>query len=299
MSRSASVIVRAKDRARSIERTLRAVRDQSVPAELVVVDSGSTDGTLEIARRYADLVIEVRPEEFSYGGALNRGARAASGDVHFALSAHSLPLSSTWIEDSLGYYDRPDVAGTNAAKHAPTGEPLRGVYFQTPLDVVRHPWWGFSNHGSSWRADVWRQLPFREDLPATEDKEWTWRVLARGWTIAYAPELGVSDDHRRGAGLLPYWRRIEKERGTTVALRAAPPLGAREAVREWWNPVQRPGYRPVWVRRFSPYRNVEIAATYVAGRRARPIESSIDEVRAAAERQLGSGRRSSGEASVA
>ena len=97
----ASVIVRCKDKASTIERTFLALREQTVPVEVVVVDSGSTDGTLEIAERYADRLLRIRPEEFSYGHALNLGAAAASGEVHFALSAHGTGLSPTWIADSL------------------------------------------------------------------------------------------------------------------------------------------------------------------------------------------------------
>src|SRR4051794_37307753 len=170
----ASVIVRAKDKAATIERTLRALRAQTVPAEIGVVDSGSTDGTLEIARRWADVVVEIDPGDFSYGGALNLGARRASGTVHFALSAHSVPERDDWIEQSLRLYaDDGQVGATNTAMLTPDGTPIEGWYFQTLEDVDRCPVWGFSNHASSWRAEIWRELPFREDLLACEDKEWS------------------------------------------------------------------------------------------------------------------------------
>ncbi|WP_250443161.1 glycosyltransferase family 2 protein [Actinotalea sp. C106] len=284
MTTTASVIVRAKDKADTIERTLRAVRDQSVPVEIVVVDSGSTDGTLEIALGLADQVIEIPPEDFSYGGALNLGARAAHGTVHFALSAHSVPYSRTWVEDSLRYYDDPAVVGTNYAKRTPDGQQLEGYYLQRPEDVLRYPRWGFSNHGSSWRASTWREMPFREDLTAAEDKEWSWRALARGGTIAFAPELRVSDGHRRKAGLGAYARRIYKERTAVISLGGMTRPTLRDALHEWWSPVQHADYRPLAVRRLSPYRVAEIAATYRAGRRAPTIPSGIQEVKALVQR---------------
>ena len=272
----ASVIVRAKDKIGTIERTLRAVRAQTVAAELVVVDSGSTDGTLEIARRFADRLVEIPPAEFSYGGALNVGARVATGEVHLALSAHSVPLSDTWIEDSLRHYRRDDVAGTGFGRRSPWGDPIEdGGFHQTFADAVAHPLWGFSNHGSSWRADAWRQVQFRDDLPASEDKEWSWCVLARGWTIAYAPDLGVTDGHRRAAGVAAYGRRIRRERAAHMALgtMARPTLG--RSVQEWWHPEHRPGYRPLVLRRLSPYRLAEIGATYWAGRTAGQLPSRL------------------------
>ncbi|MBO1752778.1 glycosyltransferase [Actinotalea sp. BY-33] len=280
MTRTASVIVRAKDKADTIGLTLRAVREQSVPVELIVVDSGSTDGTLDIAHELADQVIEMAPEEFTYGGALNLGARAAHGTVHCALSAHSVPHSRTWVEDSLRYYDDPAVVGTNYAKRTPDGTPLDGYYLQRPEDALRYPRWGFSNHGSSWRASTWREMPFREDLDAAEDKEWSWRALARGGTIAFAPELRVSDGHRRKAGLGAYARRIHKERTAVISLGGIARPTLRDAVHEWWSPVQHADYRPVALRRLSPYRIAEIAATYRAGRTAPTIPSGIHEIKA-------------------
>jgi glycosyltransferase involved in cell wall biosynthesis len=76
---TASVVVRAKDKQATIERTLRAVRDQSVAAQLIVVDSGSTDATVEIARSFGAEVIEIPAAAFSYGGGLNIGTRQATG----------------------------------------------------------------------------------------------------------------------------------------------------------------------------------------------------------------------------
>jgi rhamnosyltransferase len=232
----ASVIIRSKNKADTIEDTLWRLSTQSVAPEIVVVDSGSTDGTLDIARRYTDRIIEIPPESFSFGGALNIGAEAARGEIHFAVSAHATPHTSTWIEDSLALYARDDVAGTNHSRFDPYHVEIDGVHYQTALDVVQHGWWGFSNHGSSWRADVWREIPFREDLPAVEDKEWSWRAIAAGWTIAYAPHLGVTTWHRRKDGVLGLYRRILLERGTLRAMDAVEPVTLAETVRTWLHP---------------------------------------------------------------
>ena len=91
----ASVIVRTKDKADTVEATFAALRPQTVPVEVVVVDSGSTDGTLEIARRHADRLVEIPAEAFTFGRALNVGAAAATAPVHFALSAHCGPSATT------------------------------------------------------------------------------------------------------------------------------------------------------------------------------------------------------------
>lgn len=270
MSPQASVIVRSRDKVATIGRTLDSIRRQSVASEIIVVDSGSTDGTLVIAEQYADKVIRISPSKFTYGGALNIGAEAATSAYHFALSAHAVPFSADWIKDSLALYARQDVAGTNGATRKADGAALDTVHYQTAQDVVLNAGWGFSNHGSSWRASVWRDYPFREDLPANEDKEWSWRVLADGWTIGYSPLLQVSSNHRRDAGIVALGKRVLKERGTLAAMGAVEPKSLGAALSEWWHPEPVPGARAVMLRRLSPWRMVEIACAYAADTQTRP-----------------------------
>jgi len=261
-----SVLVRAKDKVDTIGETLAALRRQSVAAEVIVVDSGSTDGTLQVAEQWADRVLRIPADSFSYGGALNIGAEAARARVHAALSAHCVPESDTWLEDSLRRYERSDVAATNSALVSPLGVPIEDTYLQTLEDVVVDPTWGFSNHASTWRADVWAEEPFREDLGACEDKEWSWRVLAAGWTIAYGPELAAPMAHRRSAGLTALYQRITREAQAMVSLGAAEPLTGREALRAWWSSFPSPSNKPTFVRRASPYRMAELAGAWRGSR---------------------------------
>ena len=266
-----SVIVRAKDKADTIGATLESLRRQTVPVEIVVVDSGSTDGTLELAAREADQVLRIPPAEFSYGGALNAGAAAASCDVHASLSAHCVLPTDTWVADSLRRYERFDVAATNQRETTPAGEPIVGTYWQTLADAATHPGWGFSNHASTWRADVWKEHPFREDLLACEDKEWSWQVLASGRTIAYAPELFVGTVHRRAAGLPSLVDRVAREAEAMVSMGAADPMSTAQFLQACWSSFPTTGPRPRWVRRASPLRLAEVLGSWLGGRRARPL----------------------------
>jgi rhamnosyltransferase len=279
------MIVRAKNKVDTIGATLESLRRQSVQAEIIVVDSGSTDGTLEVAARFADRVIEIAPQDFTYGGALNIGAAAASAPVHGALSAHCVLDSPTWLADSLAKYERAGVAATGPGFTTPAGGPLAGTHFQTMDDLEVNPLWGFSNHASTWRADVWRQFPFREDLGACEDKEWSWRVLAAGWTIAYAPELVTPMSHRRAAGLRPLTQRLSREAEAIVSLGAAVPMSRRAAVRYWWSAFPSPSRVPRMVRRASPYRVAELVGAVRGSRRAVAVEGAqLDELLARAGR---------------
>lgn len=263
----ASVIVRTKDSARTLSRVLCQLRAQTVPAEIVVVDSGSTDQTLAIARAEADQLIEIDPDRFSFGYALNVGAEAARAPIHFALSSHAFPPDEYWVERSLSLYDRPDVAATNGAATLP-GPPDRSgtTFYQTLSYAINRPLWGFSNTGASWRAEVWDAFRFDEQLAASEDKEWGFRVLTAGWTIAFDTRLLIGDKHRRKHGLRNLYRRTHREFvtiGSFVPLYAPlPPASTRAFLSEWLMNI--PPNAPYWGwrRRLNYFRFTELLGKY-------------------------------------
>jgi rhamnosyltransferase len=235
----ASVIVRTKNEARAVERAFAALRAQTVSVEIVVVDSGSSDGTLEIARAWCDELVEIPPERFTYGRALNVGAERANAPFHFALSAHCAPARADWVERSLAHYERGDVAATNGIETFPDGTPVARVFYQDAAHARANPYWGFSNHASSWRGDVWRRFPFDERLEATEDREWSWRVLDAGWVIAFDPGLWVDMSHAWRASSRNVYRRKLRETRALAAFAPLPRYGLREALAEWWSPPDR------------------------------------------------------------
>lgn len=259
----ASVIVRTRDSERTLEHVLSGVRAQTVPCEVVVVDSGSHDRTLAIARRWADVILELPAERFSYGRALNVGAAAASAPFHFALSSHSCPPDAYWIERSLSHYGHCEVAATNGALSPPgSREPLTATFHQTLADALTRPWWGFSNTGSSWRARVWAAFPFDETLPACEDKEWGLRVLAAGWTIAFDPKLCTTTSHREQHGLGHLYRRTRREFEAIGSFAALPRVTARDFFAEWLLDISARGHYRRWRRRMSPLRLADLVGKY-------------------------------------
>lgn len=264
----ASVIVRAKNEERFIGRALEAVRRQTVNAEVIVVDSGSTDRTLEIAGQHADSVIEIPPENFSFGRALNVGARAASAPVHFALSAHCFPPRPDWIERSLAHYRRDDVAGAAGSPALPDGRPLTEVVFQEAAQARAHPWWGFSNHAASWRAAIWERFPFDEDMEASEDRDWAFRVLDARYVIAIDPDLWVEMSHTWRSGPRSFYRRRRREARAMGRILPQQRYGFCEALREWWGEMPDERHRPL-LYRLDYRRMAGIAGKYAGYRQAR------------------------------
>src|SRR5919201_3293095 len=94
------IVIRAKDEAAKLGTTLTRLAQQTLAdrAEVVVVDSGSRDGTVDIARAAGVRVIEIPAESFTYGGAINIGCEDAATPLAVALSAHAPPFDEHWLE---------------------------------------------------------------------------------------------------------------------------------------------------------------------------------------------------------
>ena len=244
---NASVIVRVRDEERTLSRTLASLRGQTVRPEIIVVDSGSRDGSIAIARRNCDRLVEIPPDEFSYGRALNLGARAASAPIHFALSAHCFAEREDWIERSLRHYEREQVAATNGSQTFPDGIPVSEPFVQDAAHARANPRWGFSNHASSWRGSVWERFPFDEQLYYAEDKEWALRVLEAGWVIVFDPALWVDMSHA-WRSTFDYYRRQRRAASAVATFSALPPYRAGDLLREWWEEIPADGHSALFHR---------------------------------------------------
>ena len=264
----ASVIVRARDEEATIGRTLSALRSQTVEPEVIVVDSGSSDRTVAIAGPLCDRLIRIAPERFTFGHALNVGARAASAEVHFALSAHCFPDQRDWVARALAHYERPDVAGTGGDRTLPDGRALEATLYQDAAHARAHPWWGFSNHASSWRASVWEQFPFDEEIEASEDRDWAFRVLDAGWVIAIDPQLWVRMSHVWRSGVRSFYRRRRREARALAGITSFPAYDLGDVLREWWTALPDTAHAPM-LHRLDYRRMAGLAGKYAGYREAR------------------------------
>jgi glycosyltransferase involved in cell wall biosynthesis len=254
------VVVRVRNEAGSIGAALTSLHGQTVPLEIIVVDSGSMDSTLEVARPFCDELVQIRPETFTFGRALNIGAERASGEVVFALSAHCVAADPMWAERSLEHYQDASVAGTAGLPYGPGGASFDGPRKITFDDVRRDPRWGYSNHAGSWRRTVWEEYPFDEKMTYCEDKQWMWRIMLASWTVVADARLVVDSSHRRAAGFKALWVR-EYNEGAAVAEHLDYPVPALpSAAVDWWSSFPGPSARPRWQRRLSPWRMTEIVA---------------------------------------
>lgn len=269
-----SVIIRAKDEAASIGETIRLVQGQTVGAEdveIIVVDSGSQDDTAEIARAAGAHVVSIPAASFTFGGSLNTGCELATAPIAIALSAHAFPTDERWLERMLEPFSDPTVACVSGDDFAPDGSPLDGRVRQDMALAQRHPDRGYSNAAGAFRMDLWRQHPFRADMPGTEDKEWAWWWLRRGFVHVIGSDLVVDHDHSKDPVRDLYVRGKREWTGYAMYLELED-YTLTELAREWWRDLGT--YRSALRARLSHRRAARLLGTY-AGRMRRALLAHV------------------------
>ena len=234
MISTVSVVIRSKDEGESIGRTLDLLAQQTREHEVVLVDSGSRDDTVEIARgRGVTQVVEIAAEEFTFGGSLNTGCAAASGEILVALSAHAFPTDPTWLERIVAVLADERVACVCGQQFGPDGSVLSEPLRQDAALARAKPEWGYSNAAGAFPRRLWAQHGFRADMPATEDKEWALHWLDQGYLCVLGPQYLVEHDHSKD-GMFDQFQRARREWRGLAMMGTGGQYPAREMVREWW-----------------------------------------------------------------
>jgi rhamnosyltransferase len=256
-----SALIRCRDEVRGIGALIDALRDQTISdsIEIVVIDSGSRDGTLEEVRRRGIEPLQIAREEFTYGHALNLAAAAARAPLCVAISAHACPQDSGWAARMLAGFDDERVACAFGQTVGPDLQPLSAPLLQDLQHAQTHPFYGYSNSSGGFRRELWERRRFDERLPASEDREWAWYWLRQGWLVRLDPALAVHHSHA-DEGPLRTFARARGNLSATRGFRELDPLPLRSVVAEWWNGPHL--HRSNWRARLDPRRVAQLAGKY-------------------------------------
>lgn len=206
-----SVVIPVKNGGADLERCLAGIAIQVVEeeVEVVVVDSGSTDGSPDRARAAGAVVHEIPPAEFGHGRTRNLGVGLSRGETVVFTSQDAVAGGDGWLTRLVtAARSRPDVAGAYGRQlpHPDARPPERFfldfLYGATPRLQRLEPDAEltfeatlFSNVNAAIPRAILERHPFRDDLTMSEDQEWSRRVLRDGFALVYEPHAVVRHSH--------------------------------------------------------------------------------------------------------
>ncbi|MGH7447293.1 MAG: glycosyltransferase family 2 protein [Longimicrobiales bacterium] len=186
-----------------------ALTQQRHGVEVLVIDSGSRDGTVDNATAAGLRVHGIAPQEFGHGRTRNLGVSLTRGDVICFLTQDVLPCTPDWPLRFGAALGDPGVAGVYG-RQVPRDATSMEMFFVAlnyPAGPLRfsqqpgghHPRPGrvlFSNAFSAVRRDAITAVPFPDTAQFSEDQLWAHEVLAAGYVIDYVPAAEALHAHR-------------------------------------------------------------------------------------------------------
>lgn len=196
-----SIIVRSFNEGWALRETLPALRTQEYKNwELVVFDSGSTDGSVELIRAAQPRhFIQIAPHEYNPARVMNRGMQLARSEFAIFLNADATPQGTDWLHLLAAPLLDPQVAAV-FGRQIPRPD-CRAVFahdYERCFGPKRESasWEHFFSMASSGiRKDIWAKRGFDERMRYSEDDEYTRWCRTQGWRVVYVPESVVMHSH--------------------------------------------------------------------------------------------------------
>lgn len=200
MSKRVSIIMRCKNSDWVIAEALSALSSQTYrDFELVVVDSGSKDRTLEFVSHYPCRLIEIAPGDYYPGKVLNDAIATCDSEIIVFLNSDSVMLAPDSLSNLVSAFDDKSVSAA-FGRQLPRPEAESwvrrdyAVSFPEKAEDIP-PWITMSLPLAAMRRAVFEQHHFYTDAWASEDSEWGNWAREAGHTVKYVPEALTMHSH--------------------------------------------------------------------------------------------------------
>ncbi len=230
-----SIIIRTYNEEKYLGDLLRALSKQNYrDYEVIVVDSGSTDKTLEIAKEHKVKVIKIESRDFTFGYALNIGCKESEGEYLVFVSAHTLPVNNSWLLNLITSFKDENIAmvygrhvGHEVSKFSETKD-FNRIFKEKSLNSSRALTYA-NNANSAVRKRLWEKYPFDEYLFGLEDIDWAKRMTEEGFLVRYEPKAAIYHIHTEEWHQV--FNRYRREAIAAVKIGLSRPPQVRL---EWW-----------------------------------------------------------------
>jgi rhamnosyltransferase len=218
-----SIVIPTYNAGPDFEKILGAISGQrsDFSHEVVVVDSGSYDGTVDLAREYGASILNIPKSAFNHGGTRNLGISEARGEFVATIVQDAVPADESWLQGLVENLANDEMVAGAYSRQIPredcnpfTRYALENHFTNLPRrreqvieDLARYEdlppprkleLVTFDDVSSCLRRSVWEKHPFKE-LSFGEDLEWSERVMKEGYRIVYDPRSAVIHSHNRSS----------------------------------------------------------------------------------------------------
>jgi len=196
-----SIIIRSFNEGWSLRETLPALKAQDYKNwELIVIDSGSTDGSVQLIQQARPrYFVQIKPSEYNPARVINLGMDLSGAEFGIFLNADAMPQGSGWLRPLVKALQDPRTAAV-FGRQIPRPN-CRAVYahdYERCFGSNRESaTWNhfFSMVSSGLRKDIWERRGFSEKMQYSEDDEYTRWCCAQGYRVNYVPESVVMHSH--------------------------------------------------------------------------------------------------------
>jgi rhamnosyltransferase len=194
-----SIIMRSKNSDWVIAQALAGLYSQTFSDfELIVVDSGSTDRTLEIIRHYPCQLIQIEAKAYYPGSVLNMAIEKAQAEIIVFQNSDGVPLSPHTLQRLVDAF-ADDSTAAALARQIPRPEAhgwvIRDYELSFPDANETPQWIRLSLPMAAIRKRIWHRHHFYSDAWASEDTEWGEWAVRNGYNIKYVKDAIIMHSH--------------------------------------------------------------------------------------------------------
>lgn len=216
-----TIVIPVKNGGSLLKKVLEAVFAQKTEYsyEVVCIDSGSTDKTLEICNSYPCKVYSIKPEDFGHGKTRVYGASKGSGKYIVFITQDAMPTDENWLQNFIRpmeedeeiagafgiHYPYPDcniIDKRDLINHFRNFGEGNTIYRLTDEnrkqydedEGFRLKMWFFSDNNACVRRDIFDKHPY-DDVNFAEDQLWGKKVIELGMKKLYCAEAAVYHSH--------------------------------------------------------------------------------------------------------
>ena len=214
-----TIVIPTKNAGDILDKCLKSVFEQKTQYEyeVICVDSGSSDNTLEIINKYPARLFQIAPEDFGHGKTRNYGASKGTGEYIVFITQDAVPASDEWLENFINAMkiDKDIVGGFGIHYPYPDcniidkfdlqnffkgfGEDNTIYYMEDKEryekeEGYRHLLAFFSDNNSCVKREIFEKYPY-DDVDFAEDQRWARKMIELGYKKVYCPFAPVYHSH--------------------------------------------------------------------------------------------------------